>query len=217
MLTAQHEGCEHEAVLSFLASFAYLCQTKRYNKLRNRMRKFISKCLLRLAGWHKGSLGEYVPKCVICVAPHTSNWDLVIGKLAYYSAGRKAYFLIKKEWFVFPLGFIFRWLGGIPVDRSRNSSITDRMATIMSQRSTFHLAVTPEGTRKVTSEWKRGFYYIAVKANVPIILAYIDYFKKEVGVKALFYPTGNADDDINVIKACYDGVTARHPRNFNRV
>ncbi|MDR2495918.1 MAG: 1-acyl-sn-glycerol-3-phosphate acyltransferase [Tannerellaceae bacterium] len=180
------------------------------------MRKFISKCLLRLAGWRKGTLGEYVPKCVICVAPHTSNWDLIIGKLAYCSVGRKAHFLIKKEWFVFPLNLLFKWLGGIPVDRSRNSSITDRMAKMIAQHSNFHLAVTPEGTRKMADEWKRGFYYIAIKANVPILLAYIDYLKKEVGVKCLFYPTGNADADISAIRACYEGVTARHPRNFTK-
>jgi 1-acyl-sn-glycerol-3-phosphate acyltransferase len=171
--------------------------------------------MLRIAGWKKGPIGDYVPKCVICVAPHTSNWDLIIGKLLYNSLGRKACFLIKKEWFFFPLNLLFSWMGGIPVDRSRNTSFTDRMAELMARRQTFHLAVTPEGTRKKTGEWKRGFYYIALKANVPILLAYIDYVKKEVGVKGLFYPTGNSDADMIAIRACYQGVSARHPRNFS--
>jgi 1-acyl-sn-glycerol-3-phosphate acyltransferase len=178
------------------------------------MRKTLSKCLFRIAGWREGPMGDYVPKCVICVAPHTSNWDLIIGKLIYTSLGRQSYFLIKKEWFFFPLNFFFKWMGGIPIDRSRNASVTDQMAEAMAKHTTFHLAITPEGTRKRNGDWKRGFYYIALKANVPILLAYIDYLKKEAGVKALFYPTGNADDDINAIKAYYRGVTARHPRNF---
>ncbi|MDR1258084.1 MAG: 1-acyl-sn-glycerol-3-phosphate acyltransferase [Tannerellaceae bacterium] len=179
------------------------------------MKVFLSKCMLRIAGWRKGPMGEYVPKCVICVAPHTSNWDLVIGKLLYISLGRKAHFLIKKEWFFFPLNLFFKWIGGIPIDRSVNASVTDQMAKELGRRTSFHLAVTPEGTRKMAEEWKRGFYYIALKANVPILLAYIDYFKKEVGVKTLFYPTGNAEADINAIRAYYAGVTARHPRNFS--
>ncbi|MDR0536560.1 MAG: 1-acyl-sn-glycerol-3-phosphate acyltransferase [Tannerellaceae bacterium] len=178
------------------------------------MRKFISKCLLQIAGWRKGPIGEYVPKCVICVAPHTSNWDLVIGKLLYSSIGRKAHFLIKKEWFFFPLNFLFKWMGGIPVDRKRKTSVTDQMADILTKRRTFHLAITPEGTRKIAEDWKRGFYYIALKANVPIMLAYIDYLKKEVGIKGLFYPTGNVEADIQAIKARYIGVTGRHPYNF---
>ncbi|MDR2811142.1 MAG: lysophospholipid acyltransferase family protein [Tannerellaceae bacterium] len=178
------------------------------------MRKMLSKWMFRIAGWRKGPIGEYVPKCVICVAPHTSNWDFIIGKLLYTSLGRKAHFLIKKEWFVFPLNLFFKWMGGIPIDRNKNASVTDQMAKELSRHQTFHLAVTPEGTRKITDDWKRGFYYIAIKANVPILLAYIDYLKKEVGVKALFYPTGNADADINTIKSYYRGVTARHPGNF---
>jgi 1-acyl-sn-glycerol-3-phosphate acyltransferase len=181
------------------------------------MRKIVSKWMLRIAGWRKGPIGEYVPKCVICVAPHTSNWDLIIGKLLYHSIGRKSHFLIKKEWFFFPLNLLFHWMGGIPVDRGKNTSVTDQMAEKIAEHQTFHLAITPEGTRKVADEWKRGFYYIALKANVPILLAYIDYLKKEIGVKALFYPTGNADADMSLIKAYYEGVTGRHPRNFSQM
>jgi 1-acyl-sn-glycerol-3-phosphate acyltransferase len=176
--------------------------------------KSISKWLLRIAGWKLGPLGDNVPKCVICVAPHTSNWDFVIGKLFYASIGRIACFLIKKEWFVFPFNLIFGSMGGIPVDRNKKTSVTDQMAEEFARRETFHLAITPEGTRKKTPEWKRGFYFIAQKANVPIMLAYIDYQKKEVGIKKLFYPTGDVDADIDAIRSCYNGITACHPANF---
>ncbi len=178
------------------------------------MKKALSKWLLHIFGWKYGPIGEYVPKCVICVAPHTSNWDFIIGKLFYVSLGRKACFLIKKEWFFFPFNLIFGSMGGIPVDRRKNTSVTDQMAEEFDKRETFHLGITPEGTRKKTPEWKKGFYYIALKANVPILLAYIDYKKKEVGIKTLFYPTGDVDTDIETIRNYYQGVTARNPDNF---
>jgi 1-acyl-sn-glycerol-3-phosphate acyltransferase len=181
------------------------------------MKKALSKWLLRISGWTCGSLGEYVPKCVICVAPHTSNWDFIIGRLFYASLGREVCFLIKQEWFFFPFNIIFGGMGGIPVNRRKNTSVTDQMAGEFNKRNTFHLAVTPEGTRKVTREWKRGFYYIALKASVPILLAYIDYKKKEVGAKTLFHPTGNADIDIETIREYYRDITGKHPSNFEQV
>ena len=181
------------------------------------MKKTISKALLRLAGWKLGPVVEDVPKCVICVAPHTSNWDFIVGKLFYTSIGRNAGFLIKKEWFFFPLNLLFDWLGGVPVDRHKRTSVTDQMVEQFNQRKEFQLAVTPEGTRKRVEDWKKGFYYIAQKANVPILMAYFDYKKKEAGFKGVFYPTGNADKDIREIREHYRGVTACHPENFVQI
>lgn len=178
------------------------------------MKKAISKALLKMMGWKLGPIGEYVPKCVICVAPHTSNWDFILGKLFYLSIGREASFLIKKEWFFFPFNLFFNWIGGVPVDRSKKTSVTDQMVEEFNKREQFHLAVTPEGTRKRTEEWKKGFYYIALNAKVPILLAYFDYGKKEVGIKGLFYPTGDVTEDINKIRSYYNDVTARNQRNF---
>lgn len=181
------------------------------------MKKAISKALLRMAGWKLGPISEDVPKCVICVAPHTSNWDFVIGKLFYTALGRNASFLIKKEWFFFPFNLFFSWLGGVPVDRHKRTSVTDQMVEVFNKRKIFQLAVTPEGTRKKVEEWKKGFYFIAEKAQVPIMIAYFDYAKKEVGVKGLFYTTGNVDKDIYTIREYYRDVTACHPENFVQV
>lgn len=181
------------------------------------MRKSISKALLKIAGWKLGPLGEDVSKCVICVAPHTSNWDFILGKLFYSSLGRNASFLIKKEWFFFPFNLFFNWLGGVPVDRRKKTSVTEQMVAEFNNREQFHLAVTPEGTRKRAEEWKKGFYFIALNANVPILLAYFDYAKKEVGVKSLFYPTGNVEEDIKIIRSYYNDVTACHPENFVKI
>lgn len=178
------------------------------------MKKCISKWLLGIAGWKLGPIDSGIPKCVVCVAPHTSNWDFILGKLFYTSLGRDAGFLIKKEWFFFPFNYLFNWLGGVPVDRKNRTSVVEQMAIQFKRRETFHLAVTPEGTRKRAKEWKKGFYYIALRAHVPIMMAYFDYGKKEVGIKGIFYPTGNDVEDIKAIRAHYKGVQAKHPENF---
>ena len=126
------------------------------------MKKVFGKWLLRLMGWRVGPAGDDVARCVICVAPHTSNIDFVIGKLFYFAIGKQAAFLMKK-----------------------------------------------------VDEWKRGFYYIALKAGVPIQLGYIDYVKKEVGIMETFRPTGDAEADIRYIRSCYEGISAHHSERFN--
>lgn len=168
-----------------------------------------------MAGWKIGPWGDDVPKCVICVAPHTSNWDFIIAISFYKSLGGNPHFLMKKDWFFFPVGNILRAIGGIPVNRSKNSSLSDQMAEMFRTHNDFQLALSPEGTRKKTTQWKTGFYYIALKANVPITLAYLDYTQKEIGVKAIFHPTGDADKDIEKIKSYYKDVHAKHPHKFS--
>jgi 1-acyl-sn-glycerol-3-phosphate acyltransferase len=175
----------------------------------------ISKWILKQAGWTLKLNVDEPDKSVICVAPHTSNWDFVIGKLSYRASGRESSFLMKKSWFFFPLGYFFKSLGGIPVDRSKKTSVTDQMAEIFKKRSSFHLAITPEGTRSRTAGWKMGFYFIALKAGVPIQLAYLDYKKKETGILEVFYPTGNETADLLYIQKQYLGINARFPEKFN--
>jgi 1-acyl-sn-glycerol-3-phosphate acyltransferase len=177
--------------------------------------KSLCNFILRLIGWKITGQTELPDKCVICVAPHTSNWDLPLGLIVYKAMGRKASFLIKKEWFFFPMNILFRALGGIPVDRSRKSSLTEQMAEIYAQKDNFQLAITPEATRKANAEWKKGFYFIAMEAEVPIVVAALDYGKKEADFKAIIMPTGNVEDNISEIKAYYKGVTARHPEYFS--
>lgn len=177
--------------------------------------KNICKFILRLIGWRVTGLTDLPSKCVICVAPHTSNWDLPLGLIVYKSIGRKASFLIKKEWFFFPMNLIFKLLGGIPVDRSRKTSLTEQMSEIYAKNETFQLAITPEATRKLNTEWKKGFYFIAMAANVPIVVAALDYGKKEVDFKMVLMPTGDVDKDIAEIKAYYKDVTAKHPQHFS--
>ncbi len=175
----------------------------------------ISQFILKLFGWTIKVQVDEPKKSVICVAPHTSNWDFPIGKLSYLALGREASFLIKKSWFFFPMGYFFDAMGGIPVDRSKKSSITDLMADEFQKREHFHLAITPEGTRSLVDKWKMGFYHIAVKAGVPIQLAYLDYGKKEMGIMDIFYPTGDENADLEKIQHYYSNISARFPEKFN--
>ena len=178
------------------------------------MKKGLSKFILKLMGWKVGKVLPEVDKCVIAVAPHTSNMDFIIGKLAYTAIGRTANFLIKKDWFFFPFNHLFNSIGGIPVDRDRRTSITDKLAVEFEKRDKFQLAITPEGTRKPTRKWKKGFYYIAFKANVPIVLIALDYGTKTVSFLDTFYPTGDTDGDITIIRSKYNQIEAKHPEQF---
>ena len=160
-------------------------------------------------------LNEAIPsKCVFCVAPHTSNWDFVIGIIFYKSIGGTIRFLMKKEWFFFPMNLILNSLGGVPVDRTKKTSVTEQMVALFHSNENFQLAIAPEGTRKKNTQWKTGFYYIALSAGVPITLAYIDYSKKEIGVIKNFRPTGNEKQDIDEIKQYYSHIQAKHPTKF---
>jgi len=176
--------------------------------------KSVCRLVLNLIGWKIVERVKLPDKSVICVAPHTSNWDLLLGLIVYKSMGRRAYFLIKKEWFFFPMSLIFKMLGGIPVDRSRKTSLTDQMTERYNSMDKFEVAITPEATRKRNPEWKKGFYYIALAANVPIVVAAIDYKKKEVDFKKIIIPSGDVDADMLEIKEYYKDVSARHPKNF---
>jgi 1-acyl-sn-glycerol-3-phosphate acyltransferase len=174
----------------------------------------LCKGILRLFGWKWETTIPDLDKCVICVAPHTSNWDFIMGKLAYTALGRNANFVIKKEWLKGPVGGLLVKLGGIGVDRSKPSLFTDQMAELYRTRTKFNLAITPEGTRKPNPKWKKGFYHIAIKAKVPIALVKIDYAKKEMALFDIFEPTGDEQADIFAIQQKYVGVTAKHPENF---
>lgn len=168
-----------------------------------------------MAGWRLNITAPDYRKCIICVAPHTSNWDFVWGKLAYSAVGRKACFLMKEQWFFFPLGPIFKAMGGIPVPRKKGSALTDEIVAMMNHSERMSIAITPEGTRSHTSKWRRGFLYIAHQAGVPILLGVLDYGNKQISICETFYTTGDVDRDMAYIKNFYRGVKGKHPENFS--
>jgi 1-acyl-sn-glycerol-3-phosphate acyltransferase len=174
----------------------------------------LSKLILKIAGWHTVTTLPEPHKSVVCVAPHTSNWDYIMGQLFYWSEGRQSAFMIKKSWFVFPFGLIFRKLGGVPVDKTGKQTVTKTVVDMFRNRDKFHIAITPEGTRKRVKRWKSGFYQIAKEANVPIQLAYIDYKKKEIAIKEIIFPSEDEKADFQRIYDYFRDVTACHPENF---
>ncbi len=178
------------------------------------MRKVYHFIFTKILGWRFVNIQPDIPKCVIAFAPHTSNWDFIIGKLAYSSLGRNAKFLIKKEWFVFPFNLFFKSIGGIPIDRKKKESMTDKLAAEFKRHKKLQIAVAPEGTRKSVKKWKRGFYYIACKANVPIRLIGLDYKNKEAIFLETLYPTGDYKKDLEIIKSHYRGLEGKNPDNF---
>ena len=143
-------------------------------------------------------------KCVICVAPHTSNWDFIMGELAIHSVGMKAGFLMKDTWFFFPLKYLLYALGGVPVSRKRRTNVTGGVIKRFNRRDNLAIAVTPEGTRSLNPHWHKGFLYIAQEANVPIVLGYFNYPKKIVCLDRIYEPTGDVDVDMIAIKRYYD-------------
>ena len=178
------------------------------------MKKFCSWLLYQQMGWALDVTEAHPDKCIICLAPHTSNWDFIIGQLYARAEGMKTNFLMKKEWFFWPLGPIFRRLGGIPVWRSKHNSMTDNLAQAALQRQTFQLCITPEGTRARTTEWKKGFYYIAMKAGIPILLYGIDYRDKLISCTKTIVPDGNIEAQMREIKEYYKDFIGKKPQNF---
>jgi 1-acyl-sn-glycerol-3-phosphate acyltransferase len=179
------------------------------------MKRKLCRLILKMIGW-KAVLTVKIPdKCVFCVAPHTSNFDFLIGIIAFYAiGGKRPSFLIKKEWFRFPFNFIFKSLGGIPVDRKRKNSLTDQIVEQFNARKRFQLAITPEGTRKANANWKMGFYYIALRAQIPVLLTYIDYGTKTAGIERIFIPSADEEKDMHEIKSYFKKFKGKYPEEF---
>lgn len=176
----------------------------------------LSKLILKIFGWTVDITVPDYPKCIICVAPHTSNWDFVIGKLAYNAVGRKAGFLMKDTWFFFPMGTIFRAMGGVPVSRKhRGPSLVEQLIARYKETDKLVLAITPEGTRSKTTTWHTGFLRIAQGAGVPIVLGAFDFSKKTVEIKERFEPTGDIEADMRAIKNFYKSYSGKYPDKFS--
>lgn len=164
---------------------------------------WLSVVILRLIGWRVvGSVPER-SRYVLIGAPHTSNWDFVLMLLAMLKVGMDPHWLGKKNLFAFPFGGFMRWLGGIPVDRSKSNNLVDQLVEQFGRRDELILLIPPEGTRAKVERWKSGFYYVAQGAGVPILLGFIDSSRKEMGFGPLFHPTGDYDADLVRIREFY--------------
>ncbi|HBH24742.1 MAG TPA: acyltransferase [Cytophagales bacterium] len=170
------------------------------------MKKAIYKFIFcTLAGWRIiGAPKEGLKKYIIVVAPHTSNWDFLLGVFTRGVVGFKSRYLAKKQLFLPPLGWLFRLLGGYPVDRSKSSNMVEAVAEIFNQHSEFVIAITPEGTRKQVTKWKSGFYHIATLAKIPLVFAGLDYATKSVIFRdEPYWPSGDYQKDLPEIQGWF--------------
>ena len=178
--------------------------------------KTFAKIILKIFGWKaEGTFPTQYKKLVILEAPHTSNLDYFIGMMCIYASGVKVNVIIKKEAFFWPLGALLKKAGGIPIDRTGTTNKVDAIAELFNKHETLNLGITPEGTRSLSKEWRKGYYYIALKAKVPILLASIDYKKKRGHFGPVFFPSGNYEEDFKIVENYYKGITARYPEKYN--
>lgn len=178
--------------------------------MKKRLYKWI---FFRLMGWKiVGSINTDIKKCVMMVMPHTSAHDFYLGIFTRGITGLEMNWVGKKELFRFPFGFYFRYMGGEPLDRSGGLNKVDSIAAIFQRKEIFRLAVAPEGTRKKVTELKTGFYYIALKANVPIVPIAFDFGKKEVKLGNPLSPSGAIENDIAILKNHFIGVKGKNPQ-----
>ena len=178
-----------------------------YRQMIRALSKFILK---KIICWKViGSL-PLNEKYVIAVVPHSSYFDLIIAVLIRSYSGLKIKFIGKKELFNPITSFFFKFLGGIPVDRSKNTNLVDEVVNLFDQNEIQILAIAPEGTRKKVKKWKSGFYYIALNANLPILMVSFDYIKKEVIINNKFYPTGDINKDFIELEKKVSDVISRN-------
>jgi len=180
------------------------------------MWRAICKFLVKLWGWK--TINGVMPhkKAIIIGVPHTSAWDFVIAYLYYTSVGGVINVVIKKEFFFWPVGFLLKKMGAIPIDRSKGITVIKQIIAEMNSRELMHLAITPEGTRNLNKKWKAGFHTIAKATGATIYLGFFDFGKKEVGWLETFDLSNDADADIRRMKAYYrkKGIVGKHPELY---
>jgi 1-acyl-sn-glycerol-3-phosphate acyltransferase len=171
--------------------------------------------MLKIIRWRViGALPEGQRKYVLIVAPHTSNWDFILFIFAVSVLRLQPSVLIKSTLFVGPLGWFLRYCGAIPVNRTQANSLVDYIAGIYAEREEFVLIITPEGTRSANPNWKRGFHHVARKAEVPVLVVYVDSAIRTIGIEGLMEPSDDADADIRKLKQFYDSKSGLKPKNY---
>lgn len=181
----------------------------------NKLLRWQALLLLKIFGWRtKGRLPD-CRKYVVIVVPHTSNWDLPVGLVLAFALKIKPYWMGKDSIFRWPFGTLFKWLGGIPVVRSKPTGMVQQSIQVLRESEEMVLAIAPEGTRARTAHWKSGFYHIAKGAGVPIVLAFMDFRRKVGGIGPAIIPTGDIEADMKKIRAFYAGVEPRHPERWS--
>ncbi|MBP5547778.1 MAG: 1-acyl-sn-glycerol-3-phosphate acyltransferase [Bacteroidales bacterium] len=176
--------------------------------------------IVKLFGWKFDPVSDDNMKrlhhCVFIEAPHTSIYDFLLGAACVWHLGLNPRFFIKKEFFVFPIRRFLLRCGALPVDRGNSSNhMVQKAVDAFSSNEDITIIITPEGTRKQVKRFKRGFYEIASKANVPFAVTYINYKSRHMGVGPLITPSGDFNADMRKILNFYTDVAPRNKSGWN--
>ena len=178
--------------------------------------KAFAKLMLRLMGWKiVNDFPKSIKKYIIIVAPHTSWVDFPVSILVKFITKVDIKFIGKHTLFEPPFGFLFRALGGTPVDRTKSQSMVQAIVDIFNSKESFVMSLSPEGTRKKTSQWKSGFYHVAKGANIPLVMAALDFKNKKVIISEPYYLTESEAHDIQKIQSFFKDIEGKHPENFD--
>jgi len=173
--------------------------------------RWISIFLLKISGWRTEGAIPDIPKFVMIAAPHTSNWDFPIMMFIAFKLKGKLYWMGKDVLFRKSLKSFFRWLGGIPINRSRSNNVVGQMVDKFVEMDRLILTIPPSGTRKKVKQWKSGFYHIAAGANVPVVLGFLDFKRKTGGIGPVVNITGDMEQDMMVIRSFYADIEGKYP------
>lgn len=175
----------------------------------------LARKLLELLGWRLDVRLPDLPKFVMIAVPHTSNWDFVIGICAVLAIRVRVRWWVKHTVYRAPVRHIVDWLGGIPINRGAAHGVVEQTVAAFQREPQLVLSLTPEGTRSRVEKWKRGFYHVALRTGVPVVLAYMDYRLKRVVAGPMIQPSGDYDTDVAKMLEYFDGVTPRHPELYS--
>jgi 1-acyl-sn-glycerol-3-phosphate acyltransferase len=175
------------------------------------MRRLLGNTWLRVFGWRVEGSRPPVSKAVVVAYPHTSNWDLLFTLAISYSLDLEIHWLGKKAIFKPPFGRFMRWVGGVPVDRNKRTNMVDAVTDAIAPMDDILVIIPPEGTRAQAGRWKSGFYWVAVKSEIPIILGFLDYRRKCGGLGEVLSPSGDIEFDFEKISAFYSNIEGRFP------
>jgi 1-acyl-sn-glycerol-3-phosphate acyltransferase len=173
--------------------------------------------ILKLLGWEL--IGDFpdLPKYILVGAPHTTNWDFPFAMLMMFASGVHFNWIAKDSLFRGPWGWLLRKIGGIPVWRDRKSNFVSQIVEAFDRSSRLIIAISPEGTRSLVTRWKTGFYYMATGAQVPIVMGFIDYRRKQVGVGPVIYPSEDIEETFAQLRSFYSDKTGKYPEKQGKI
>ena len=180
----------------------------------NMFSELLGKTILKIMGWRIEGEIPNLPKFLAIAAPHTTNWDFVLGMATLMAMNIRVHWLGKDAIFTWPIRYVWKWLGGRPVDRSKAHGVVDQIVQMFKDEPQFILGLSPEGTRKNMPKWRSGFYHIATGAQVPILMAYFDFDHKVLGIGPLFHPTGDLDKDMVAMQNYYKPFSGKYRKTW---